>query len=162
MNNKFTFLTLLLVCSLNVFAGGQKRKVLIIGVDGTRADCLQMANTPNIDSLVATGFYTFNAWQIDITISGPSWSSIMTGVYHEKHGVTGNSYSNSHYDDYPYFPKHAKEIKPNLKCVQYTEWAPMSDYVYNDGWDLKLKGPDGNTIATGNAAIDILSAPDLD
>lgn len=162
MNNKFTLVIFALLISLSAFAGGQKRKVLVIGIDGTRADCLQIANTPNIDSLVATGFYTFNSWHVDITVSGPSWSSIMTGVYHQKHGVTGNSYSNSHYDSYPYFPKHAKEYFPNLQCVQYTEWAPMSDYVYNDGWNLKLKGPDGNEIATGTAAINILADPDLD
>lgn len=162
MKKQITLIALLLIVAVSAFAGGQKRKVLVIGVDGTRADALQQANTPNIDSLVAKGFYTFNSWHIDITVSGPSWSSIMCGVYHQKHGVTGNSYSNSNYNTYPYFPKRAKEIKPNLKCIQYTEWAPMSDNVYNDGWDSKLKGPDGATSTTGDAAVTQIQDPDVD
>ncbi len=162
MKKQFTLLVLLTAISFVVFAGGQKRKVLVIGVDGCRSDALQQAVTPNIDSLVAKGFYSYNSWHCDITVSGPSWSSIMCGVYHNKHGVTGNSYSNSNYNVYPYFPKRAKEIKPNLKCIQYTEWAPMSDNVYNDGWDSKLKGPDGATSTTGDAAVAQIQDPDVD
>ena len=162
MKKIITLHLLLLVTSMQIFAGGQKRKVLVIGIDGTRADALVQANTPNLDSLVAKGLSTFDAWHIDITVSGPSWSSIMCGVYHNKHGVTGNSYSNSNYNTYPYFPTRAKELKPNLKCIQYTEWAPMSDNVYNDGWDLKLKGPDGATTTTGTAAVAQIQDPDVD
>jgi hypothetical protein len=162
MKKLITLPILITAMSLQLFAGGQTRKVLVIGIDGTRADALQQANTPNIDSLVAHGFSCFDSWHLDITVSGPSWSSIMCGVYHNKHGVTGNSYSNTNYNNYPYFPTRAKEFKPNLRCIQYTEWAPMSDNVYNDGWDLKLKGPDGATVTTGNAAVTQLQDPDVD
>lgn len=143
-------------------AQGQTRKVMIIGIDGTRSDALQDANTPHIDSLIATGLYTFNAWHCGITVSAPSWSDMLTGVWESKHGVTSNSYTGSHYDQYPYFPTRAKELLPNLYCVQVTEWAPMSDNVYNDGWDEKIKVPDGAGAPTAAAAADKLSNPDLD
>lgn len=162
MKNLILFLFLTLLADLSVFAGGQKRKVLVIGIDGTRSDALMQANTPSLDSLIANGFTDMSSWHCDITVSGPSWSSIMCGVYSLKHGVRGNSYSGSNYNSYPYFPKRAKELKPNLKCIQYTEWAPMSDNVYNDGWDLKLKGPDGATSTTGDAAVTQIQDPDVD
>jgi hypothetical protein len=140
----------------------QPRKVLIIGMDGVRADALQQANTPNIDNIIAGGFYTYESWHEGITVSGPSWSTIMTGVEYEKHGVTSNSYSGSNYNNYPYFPTRAKSCLQDLYAVQVVQWAPMSDNVYNDGWDLKLKVCDGcgaNTVAATQAQ---LANPNLD
>ena len=121
----------------------QPRKVLIIGIDGLRTDALQQANTPYLDALIASGFYTYESWHEGITVSGPSWSTIMTGVEFPKHGVTSNSYSGSNYNEYPYFTKRAKECLPDLYQVQIVQWAPMSDNVYNDAWDQKIKVCDG-------------------
>ncbi len=155
--------TVLLVCliSLSAFAT-QNRKVLVIGIDGCRSDALQQANTPHLDSLIATGLFTYDAWHCGITVSGPSWSTIMTGVWWNKHGVTSNTYTGSHFDNYPYFPKLAKSVKPALKCVQVVEWAPMSDNVYNDGWDSKLKTPDGDGASTAAVAATQLADDNLD
>lgn len=155
-------LFLLLTVSAYAGAGGHKRKVLIIGIDGCRSDALQVANTPNIDSLVAHGFYTYDSWHQDITISGPSWSSILCGVYHEKHGVTNNTYAGSNYNQYPYITTYAKSIDTSFKFVQYTEWAPMSNDVYNDNWDSKIIGTDGFTQATGAAAAGLIQDPGTD
>jgi len=159
--NFYLVLFSVLLATTNALAT-QPRKVLVIGIDGTRSDALQAANTPNLDGLLPHAFYTFDSWHLDITVSGPSWSSIMTGVYHQKHGVTNNSYSGSNYNEFPYFPTRAKEYKPNLYCVQIAEWAPMSDDVYNDGWNLKLKVPDGQGTPTENAAVTQLANPNLD
>ena len=104
----------IVLCLATAVQASQPRKVLVIGIDGARQDALQLANTPNLDALMQNAFFTFDSWHLDITVSGPSWSSIMTGVYHQKHGVTNNSYSGSDYWNYPYFPKRAKEFKPNL------------------------------------------------
>ncbi len=49
-----------------------------------------------------------------------------------------------------------------MYAVQVTEWAPMSDNVYNDGWDEKIKVPDGEGEPTEQAAIAALQNPDLD
>lgn len=162
MTKMYIVLSVALLALATSAQATQPRKVLVIGIDGARADALQVANTPNLDGLLEHAFYTFDSWHLDITVSGPSWSSIMAGVYHQKHGVTNNSYSGSNYFEYPYFPTRAKEYKPNLYCVQITEWAPMSDDVYNDGWNLKLKVPDGQGTPTENAAVTQLANPNLD
>lgn len=159
-NLLFSFL-LLFFLAFQSFAS-QDRKVMIIGIDGTRSDALQVANTPNIDSLIANGIYTFDAYHLGITVSGPSWSDILCGVWEAKHGVRGNDYAGSNYTAWPYFPTRAKEVKPSLYCVQVTEWAPMSDQVYNDGWNQKIKVPDGVGFPTVAAAQTQLANPNLD
>lgn len=129
----------------------QNRKVLIIGIDGCRSDALQQASTPYLDSLISTGLYTYDSWHCGITISGPSWSSIMTGTWWNKHGVKANSYANSSFNSYPYFTKRAKEIKPNLRCVQISEWEALNNFVYNDGMDLKIQTANGGDSTTAEA-----------
>lgn len=160
MKRKFTSLMLFVAMSTSLFAQVKEKKVLFIGIDGLRSDALQKANTPNMDQLMKEGTYTFTSWHLGITSSGPSWSDMLTGVWETKHGVKSNNYTGSKFNDYPYFPKRAKEINPNLKCVQVTSWSPMSDKVYNDGWDSKMIPPtdDGCTAVAKTQLLD----PDLD
>lgn len=131
-------ITLAFVLAAIATMASQRRKVLIFGLDGIRSDALQLANTPNIDTLIATGVFTYDSWNMGITVSGPSWSTIFTGVWYPKHGVTDNSYAGSNYNQYPYFPTRAKQINPNLQSVQMVTWSPMSQQVYNDGFNKKL------------------------
>jgi predicted AlkP superfamily pyrophosphatase or phosphodiesterase len=74
------------------------RRVMIIGLDGVRPDALQAAETPRMDGLIANGAVSFTASTqlTGRTSSGPGWTSILTGVEVEKHGVVENSL----YDDF--------------------------------------------------------------
>lgn len=66
-------------------------RVLLIGIDGVRPDMLVRAETPNLDALAALG--GFKEMQIDdrgISISGPMWSTILTGTWPSEHGVMDN------------------------------------------------------------------------
>ena len=143
-----------------------EKKVMFIGIDGLRYDALVEANTPVIDSLKNVGLFTNDSWHLGITMSGPSWSSMLTGVWENKHLVTNNSYTNANYTNYPYFPKRAKECRPDLKCVQIITWNPMDDasngtggYVYNSGWDYSLDvGTHGQGLVTSAALTQMLDA----
>ncbi|OJV50891.1 MAG: hypothetical protein BGO31_10475 [Bacteroidetes bacterium 43-16] len=149
----------------------KKPKVLFIGIDGVRSDALQQANTPNIDTLMANGLYTFDSWHCGATSSGASWSTMLTGVWEAKHQVTNNSYTNPNYANYPYFPKRAKECLPNLKAVQIITWDPMNDptnsnntagYVFNSGFNQSIDaGTHGQGAVTAAAKIQ-LNDPNLD
>lgn len=149
----------------------KKPKVLFIGIDGVRADALLQANTPNIDTLMAHGLYTFDSWHCGATSSGASWSTMMTGVWEAKHQVTNNSYTNPNYANYPYFPKRAKECLPNLKAVQIITWDPMNDptnsnnsagFVFNSGFNQSIDaGTHGQGAVTAAAKIQ-LNDPNLD
>src|SRR5690554_4271737 len=54
-------------------------KVLIIGIDGCMPVGITAANTPNLDALMANGTYSLKARNTGTTISGPSWSAMLTG-----------------------------------------------------------------------------------
>jgi predicted AlkP superfamily pyrophosphatase or phosphodiesterase len=147
----------------------QNRKVLFIGIDGVRYDALQQANTPIMDSLMNAGLYTYDSWHLGITVSGPSWSTMLCGVWESKHGVTNNSYTNANYNSYPYIGTRAKEVDPTLKCVQIITWNPMDDasngtggYVFNSGWDYSIDaGNHSQGLITAAAQVQ-LQDPDLD
>lgn len=162
----FTFIAAFLSNSLQA---QNEKKVLFIGIDGVRFDALQEANTPTVDSLKNEGLFTYDSWHLGITMSGPSWSTMLTGVWENKHLVTNNSYTNANYNNYPYFPKRAKECRPDLKCVQIVTWNPMDDasngtggYVFNSGWDYSLDvGTHGQGLVTSAALTQMLD-PELD
>jgi len=90
-------------------------KVLIIGIDGCRPDALLAAQTPNMDKLWKDGAYTFKARTDEISSSGPAWSAMLIGVWHQKHNVLNNDYENPDLEHYPHFFHHIRQEKPELK-----------------------------------------------
>ena len=165
------YTNLLFVCCL-LFTGltnAQERKLLFIGIDGVRSDALNQANTPNIDEILDNGIYTYDSWHMGVTSSGPSWSSMLTGVWEAKHGIFNNSYSGANFWDFPYFPNYLKQVNPDLKCVQIITWNPMDDAALGTGgnvvnamWDLSIDaGNLGQGLVTAAAKIQLLD-PELD
>ncbi|NKI26991.1 sulfatase-like hydrolase/transferase [Arenibacter sp. 6A1] len=102
-----------------------QNKVLIIGIDGTRPDALLTAKTPNLDGLWQNGAYSFRAKTDPLSWSGVCWTSMLTGVWKEKHKVYSNSYKNPNVKDYPHFFRRAREQKPNLKTYSIANWKPV-------------------------------------
>jgi hypothetical protein len=83
-----------------VDAGGRPvrgRKALLIGIDGLRPDALPAAQTPNLDRLINAGCFTDQAKTSAVTVSGPAWSSLLTGVWPDKHGVHDNTFEGADY-----------------------------------------------------------------
>ena len=111
------------------------QRVLVIGIDGTRPDCLEAAETPNLDALIANGIFSPDALNGDITMSGPGWSSILCGVQSDQHGVTDNSFSGSNYDLYPSFLKRLETWNSSLNTASICHWGPINDYIVLDGAD---------------------------
>ena len=161
-------LLLLFVASMAMAQTQKEPKVLFIGIDGVRSDALIQANTPNMDELFDNGIYTFDSWHLGITVSGPSWSTMLTGVWEPKHKVLNNSYTNADYANFPYFFKRLKEYRPDAKCVQIITWNQMGTtdnvggYVYNSGLDLSIDaGTHSQGLITAAAQIQLLD-PELD
>jgi hypothetical protein len=166
------YLTLLLILKAS-FAQEKKSKVLIVGWDGVLVEAFEQLRTQNqipvIDSLMNIGLWSTDSWNMNKTISGPSWSSIMNGVYQDKHGITSNDYSGANFAQYPYFPKRVKECNPDLYAVQIITWNPMGvagmnqgGYITNSGFDESIDvGEYGLGLVTQQALIE-LQNPDLD
>lgn len=68
------------------------RKLLLVGIDGLRIDdALADGSAPSLASLIAHG--RLHPVEMEVpTISGPGWSSILTGEPHAVHGVVDNSF----------------------------------------------------------------------
>lgn len=79
--------------SFFTFAKSPNSRVLVIGIDGVRSEALTAADTPNIYALITNSFYSPNALNDIITISGPVWSNILCGVRSDKHLVERNDFS---------------------------------------------------------------------
>lgn len=115
-----------------------QKRVLIIGMDGTRPDALAKAKTPTFDRLIKEGAFTDNAnilgerYQKNDTISGPGWSSILTGVWADKHGVHDNNFKGKNYELFPHFFKRLKRERPDAKTASLVSWAPIHEFILSE------------------------------
>src|SRR5262245_47107526 len=110
-------------------------KVLYIGIDGTRFDAIEKADTPHLDELVKDGIYSDHClilgdrYQKNDTISGPGWSSILCGVWADKHGVHDNSFKGAKYEQFPHLFARLKEVRPDAKTVSLVTWEPIHKLI---------------------------------
>ena len=152
--------------SLSGSGGG--KKVIFIGMDGVRPDALALANTPNLDYLIANGAYDGNATTNSATFSGPGFADITTGVTVYKHGVNSNTYDPSfNFKNWPSWLDIMEREDPNLNTVCVTSWdlfhAAISyridRRVMHNGYDI---GWDTADLRIKNDAKNILSHDDPD
>jgi predicted AlkP superfamily pyrophosphatase or phosphodiesterase len=120
----------------------RSKHALIFGIDGCRADALKLAvetgKAPNIAKLIQTGTVTWTAYaggELDKptqqdTFSGPGWSSIFTAVWHDKHGVTDNSFRGSNFTRYPNFLERVRSARPNDDVVSLVTWPPIHEHIF--------------------------------
>lgn len=100
-------------------------KVLVIGIDGVRPDVLAEVPTPNLDALAAEGAFTDHAHTRVPSVSGPGWSSLLTGVWPAKHGVEDNDFTGKRYDLFPDFLTRVEEVRPELGTFAVADWTPL-------------------------------------
>lgn len=124
--------TALFIPTLLCFLDAGQKKILLIGIDGCRSDALILANTPNIDQLVNNGVFIPNAScsiKNQRTRSGPGWSTMLTGVWYDKHGVTSNSFKGSNIEKYPSFNVLIKRKNKNFKMASFIMWKPIEKHI---------------------------------
>jgi len=132
-----------LFAPLNIAAAadppGRNGKVLLIGLDGVRPDALLAAETPSFDRLIEHGALSTTAQAADITVSGPCWSGILTGVWRDKHGVADNEFTGRDYETYPCFFKRIKEARPDLVTASFITWLPLDTFIIeSSGADIRI------------------------
>lgn len=122
----------------------QVKKVLLIGLDGVRVDVLAEAHTPHLDGLIVQGSFTDRAQTRPPTVSGPGWSSMLTGVWSDKHLVTGNNFAGNDYASYPDFLTRLEQIDPEFETFAVLDWPPLGTSasggpLVSNAVDTKLK-----------------------
>ncbi len=117
-------------------------RVLVVGMDGLRYDRLtrEPSTAPVLHSLMATGAHGTSLLPygepdgraehgpsagMAYTDSGPGWSSILTGVWPDRHGVTGNDFKGADYARYPDFLTRAATARPGLRTAAAVSWPAL-------------------------------------
>lgn len=158
MINKILSLSVLLFC---IFGFSQSnRKVLFIGIDGCRSDVLMASNTPAIHNLVTNATYSLDGLCAYKTWSGNGWSSMLTGVWHTKHGVTDNTFSGSNYSNYSDFISRIENFNPSLRTITSVHWAPINNTIIQNA---DVENTFATDLAVKNAAVAAMNSdnPDL-
>lgn len=129
---------LMLAFGATVNAGPLTNKVLIIGIDGCMNSALAVARTPNLDALKSNGCFSVRVVSDPVTHSAAAWTSIFTGVWGDKHGVTdpGNSFTGNHLTEYPSFFTRLEAANSNWNTLAFARWAPITNAVPDA--DVKL------------------------
>ncbi|MCB0792080.1 MAG: alkaline phosphatase family protein [Flavobacteriales bacterium] len=152
-----TYASVALMLCVSVLSA--QRKVLIIGIDGCRPDALVAANAPVIDSLRNTGIYTLEGITHPPTWSGTGWSSMLTGVWEQKHGVVDNTFAGAHFDLWPHFMDRLKAAYPTMQIASIVHWGPINDEILANA-DLEQTYATDAEVTT--AAVDLLTNGDPD
>lgn len=150
-----------------------QQKSLVIGIDGlgygTRG--FGVANTPWINSLIdgsfAGGVYNgayaeaYAGGQVgqvtqQPTVSGPGWSTMLTGVWANRHHVTDNSFTNPDYVNNPVYLGNLRAALPTVKTATFVNWDPIDTIILNS--IQTDANPANNLTFHGNYASDALTA----
>jgi hypothetical protein len=181
----------------NLAGGFGNRHVLYVGIDGLRPDALRAAETPHLKALVARGTVSWDGYSggvigtptQQLTLSGPSWTSILTGVWTDKHRVIENSLLPYDAVHYPHFFRRILEYNPlaalvsiaspvpsgarpasaapgsanNTDCSEGCECARIAGTSASGSRrGVSLASAADATVANARLAVEALRTPDLD
>lgn len=125
----------LFVCG-PVAAADKPKKVLFIGIDGCRLDAIEYSQAKALKELIAEGAYSR---ECDVlgdrktkadTSTGPGWSSGLTGVWADRHGVVDNAFRDHRLHEHPTFFARLKEARPAARVEVFVTWVPFRDHVF--------------------------------
>lgn len=101
--------------------------VLLIGVDGTNlSKILANAANTNFFSLMQTGTTAAASIVGHTTISNPSWTTILTGVWGETTGVINNIYNPAVYDAWPTVFNQLEGFNPLIHTTAIADWDVLA------------------------------------
>ncbi|GAB3534437.1 alkaline phosphatase family protein [Arthrobacter tecti] len=140
----------------------RKPHVLVVGIDGVRYDCLLAATTPALDRIAASGrLLPVRIHEKNRTISGPVWSTVATGVYADRHRITGNSTRTPELDTFPDFMERLRKARPELQTFAAATWPTLvtdngcGPIFSSRGWvpspSVEERGDDENYIRSDDA-----------
>ena len=151
---------LVVVVAIGMLAGGADvaerpaRKLLFIGIDGVRADVLKAAYTPYLKGLMRGGAFAYDTqilgerYRLNDTVSAPGWSSLLTGVWADKHGVNGRAFQGARFGDYPNFLQRLKRARPEVRTAVFVSWPAIAQHIVTSADVLKVFPPEDESAAS--------------
>ena len=97
--------------------------MLVIGVDGTNLSRI-LADPENENFFALMDNSTTAASSIvgHTTISNPSWTAILTGVWGERTGVINNVFTPWTYDKFPTVFNQLETLNPDIETMAIADW----------------------------------------
>lgn len=111
-------------------------RVMVIGIDGVRSDVAQISasrDESGFARMASEGAWTYDSNVGPISISGPSWSSMLTGVWCDRHGVMGNGFDNHRLDQHLDLIDRVERHDSSLKTASLVYWEPISNLIIGPG-----------------------------
>lgn len=97
--------------------------LLFITIDSLGPEVLEKTETPFLDSVAEMGSSVVDMRSCFPTLTTPMMSTILTGVYPEKHGISSNMV----------FDKEEKKIKGMLRDLKS---PPITDFLYKNNYNI--------------------------
>ncbi|MFC9438173.1 alkaline phosphatase family protein [Nocardia sp. NPDC057030] len=101
-------------------------KVVLIGLDGLMYDKVLQVEAPNLIRLAAEGLLSRSSIAPHITISGPSWATVLTGVWDRKHGIEDNTFTAAPFAKYPTVFTRIERADPARKTHSIATWDQIA------------------------------------
>ncbi|WP_330229741.1 alkaline phosphatase family protein [Nocardia sp. NBC_00508] len=101
-------------------------KAVVIGIDGLMYRKIEQAQAPNLLRLAGAGLLSRSSIVPHITISGPSWATVLTGVWDRKHGITNNQFTAAPFARYPTVFTQLERARPGLKTQSIATWDQIA------------------------------------
>ncbi|MEW1735803.1 alkaline phosphatase family protein [Nocardia beijingensis] len=145
-------------------------KVVVIGLDGLMYGKIEQAQAPNLLRLSGAGLLSRSSIAPHITISGPSWATVLTGVWDRKHGITNNEFTAEPFARYPTVFTRLERARPTAKTQSIATWdriatmtgsgSPRADVVVSTA---PVPDESRTDAATADAVVAAIGrfAPDL-
>ena len=120
----------------DILSSFSTNKVLIIGIDGVRGDVAKMVSTEEDSAfgrMQEDGAWTYASTVGPIAISGPSWSSMLTGVWCDRHGVYDNGFENHMLDSTPDLIEMIEAHDSSIETASLVYWQPIDTTIIGKG-----------------------------
>lgn len=115
------------------------KKILVIGVDGIISTAIDYAATPGIDKLTADATYSMNGYSGVPAYGSSGWSTLLTGVSGDKHGVANNkSYAGNKFTQYPSVVSRIKTGASSIVVASVVRTAEINTLL-NQAADQKFQ-----------------------
>ena len=116
--------------------------VLLIGTDGTNLDKVLQYAYDQPDSgfraVMEQGVTGATSLVGHTTISGPSWTTILTGVWDNKSGVINNIFNPAPYDSWPTVFNLIEYYRPEVDTAVYADWQYINDMAAAGGYEADV------------------------
>ena len=100
-----------------------QQHVLVIGVDGTNLSRILADDyNQNFFEMMDTSTTAASSIVGHTTISNPSWTAILTGVWGERTGVINNVFTPWTYDNWPTVFNQLETLNPDIETMAIANW----------------------------------------